>query len=273
MESIFIYENAYSLTREICEMLLIKYEEAGLNRYKGVVLSGVHKEIKDTLDLVVPFTDETWDRINKMLIKELKRNLQIYLDNFMTQYQLIICDIETIFIEPYLIQRYLKGVGKYIYHNDFNLIDRGYRLLTFIWYLNDVNEGGETEFFSNLKIKPTVGKLVIFPANWTFPHCGKMPISNNKYILTGWIYVENNNIDLQDNTSCNINQTQVSTQTEGIYATIPNSLLNSILKKNKTYYILFSTFLCIISLLLGLFIPINNKNMLYGNCKFANNIP
>ena len=64
-----------------------------------------------------------------------------------------------------------------------------YRVLTYLFYLNDIDEGGETEFFGgDIKIIPKAGKLIIFPASWTFPHCGKMPISSNKYIITGWIY-------------------------------------------------------------------------------------
>ena len=90
------------------------------------------------------------------------------------------------------IQLYKKNVGKYEYHHDFaiNIIDKSYkyRKLTYIFYLNDVDEGGETEFFGHFKIRPQVGKLVIFPACWTFPHCGKMPLSNDKFILTGWLY-------------------------------------------------------------------------------------
>ena len=54
-----------------------------------------------------------------------------------------------------------------------------------MWYLNDVEIGGETDFI-NFKIKPTTGKLVIFPSTWTYPHCANIPISNDKYIITGW---------------------------------------------------------------------------------------
>jgi hypothetical protein len=36
-------------------------------------------------------------------------------------------------------------------------------------------------------IKPKSGKLLIFPACWTYPHRGTMPISDDKYIITGWI--------------------------------------------------------------------------------------
>ena len=61
------------------------------------------------------------------------------------------------------------------------------RIITFIWYLNNVEEGGET-LFEDFKIKPMEGSSLFFPATWTYPHSGAMPTSNDKYIITGWIY-------------------------------------------------------------------------------------
>jgi hypothetical protein len=60
-----------------------------------------------------------------------------------------------------------------------------------ILLLNDVNEGGETYFIDG-KVKPTTGKLLLFPATWTYLHKGDIPRSNSKYIITGWLY--NNSI-------------------------------------------------------------------------------
>ena len=62
------------------------------------------------------------------------------------------------------------------------------RHLTFLWYLNDVEEGGETEFWGQYGIKPEAGKLILFPASWTFPHKANVPISSDKYIITGWLW-------------------------------------------------------------------------------------
>ena len=89
------------------------------------------------------------------------------------------------------IQKYTKLKGRYVYHQDF-LIDwenKKNRVITFIWYLNNVETGGETEFWAKYKIKPETGKLLFFPSTWTYPHRGMMPISNDKYIITGWIYI------------------------------------------------------------------------------------
>ena len=62
------------------------------------------------------------------------------------------------------------------------------RVLVCMFYLNDVKEGGETEFyFQKLKVKPTKGSLVIFPTYFTHLHKGHIPISNDKYICNLWI--------------------------------------------------------------------------------------
>ena len=54
-------------------------------------------------------------------------------------------------------------------------------------YLNDINDGGETEFlYQNIKIKPRKGLTLIWPADWTFTHRGNFAPSEEKYIVTGW---------------------------------------------------------------------------------------
>ena len=63
-----------------------------------------------------------------------------------------------------------------------------HRSLLFLVYLNDVEEGGETEFYyQQLKVKPKKGTIVIAPAGFTHTHRGNTPISGDKYVLAGWI--------------------------------------------------------------------------------------
>jgi hypothetical protein len=58
------------------------------------------------------------------------------------------------------------------------------RFLVFFVYLNDVAEGGETEFPTlDLQVSPKCGTILVFPSTWTFLHRGNVPISNDKYIL------------------------------------------------------------------------------------------
>lgn len=61
------------------------------------------------------------------------------------------------------------------------------RFLSFLFYLNNVEEGGNT-IFKDLDITPKKGRLVVFPPLWMFPHYGKDPISNSKYILSTYLH-------------------------------------------------------------------------------------
>ncbi len=93
------------------------------------------------------------------------------------------------------IQKYKQNEGGYFYYhseiyphpNDVEN-DALHRKLLWMFYLNDVEEGGETEFYhQQLVTKPKQGSLVIAPAGFTHTHRGNMPISNDKYIFTSWV--------------------------------------------------------------------------------------
>ena len=60
------------------------------------------------------------------------------------------------------------------------------RFLSTLIYLNDVEEGGQT-VFNDVTIESKEGRLILFPPLWMFPHAGKIPISNTKYILTTYL--------------------------------------------------------------------------------------
>lgn len=63
------------------------------------------------------------------------------------------------------------------------------RVMTYLVYLNDDFEGGETEFlYQQHREKPKKGKLVLFPAYLTHIHRGGLITSGTKYIATGWYF-------------------------------------------------------------------------------------
>jgi hypothetical protein len=185
----FIYLNETSLSPELCKDIIILYENERFGKYPGVTGSGYNPEIKNALDFIIPNND-SWCRVRNFLIGELHRNLKLYLEYLKTNFNIIIK--EELFQETFLMHKYTKNQGKYIYHNDFNIEwkTKSHRIITYLWYLNSIDEGGETEILGNIKIKPKDGKLLIFPATWTYAHSGKIPISDNKYIITGWLYVD-----------------------------------------------------------------------------------
>lgn len=91
------------------------------------------------------------------------------------------------------LQKYLRQRGGYFHwHSEHypqaEQTEALHRVLLYMFYLNDVDEGGETEFYYQGKsIKPKKGTMVIAPAGFTHSHRGNMPISNDKYIATSWI--------------------------------------------------------------------------------------
>jgi len=202
INNLLIYENKTSLSPDFCLNLIELFEESK-NKYQGITLGGLDKNIKDTTDMEIPENDEKWYKYHSFLVKELQRNIKKYLNlvnnnsEFNNKNQLsekiysVFNDIP-LTNDKMLMQKYNKSTGKYIYHHDFmvNLTTKKYRVVTFLWYINSVEEGGETCFGESFKIKPEQGKLILFPASWTFPHCGKIPLSSDKYIVTGWLYVD-----------------------------------------------------------------------------------
>ena len=80
----------------------------------------------------------------------------------------------------YQIQRTRPG-DFYDWHHD----SIGPRILTFIWYLNDIKNAGYTEFLDGTKIQPETGKFMIFPATWNYMHRGVSPKDETKYICKG----------------------------------------------------------------------------------------
>jgi len=188
MNDFFIYSNANSLSTLLCDEIIELFEKSSA-KYDGVTIGGLNKNVKNTDELTIYKNDIKWSRIHNLLEKELTNNVK----NYITKCKLFLPDGYPIFnsdllIDTIQIQKYTKNIGKYIYHNDELIQDKKKRVLTFIWYLNDVLDGGETEFL-NFNIIPEAGKLFIFPSTWTYPHKANMPISNDKYIMTGWLYV------------------------------------------------------------------------------------
>lgn len=92
------------------------------------------------------------------------------------------------------IQYYPKGGGFHHWHCERSngKLPSATRNLVYMTYLNDIEEGGETEFyFQKLKIKPEKGLTLMWGVDWTFTHHGLPAPNEEKYIITGWLnYVE-----------------------------------------------------------------------------------
>ena len=100
--------------------------------------------------------------------------------------------IDKFFYTSLKIQKTLPTEGYHVWHIEHG---RGYenepRAFVFSIYLNDVEDGGETEFLHfSKRVKPKTGRIVIWPAGFPYVHRGNPPLSGEKYILTSWMMLK-----------------------------------------------------------------------------------
>lgn len=94
--------------------------------------------------------------------------------------------------EAFRLKRYQAGrEDRFDEHVDAYDRVSGKRFLVCFWYLNDVEEGGETLFTDlDIKVRARRGRLIMFPPYWMYAHAGLTPLSGNKYIIsTYFLYV------------------------------------------------------------------------------------
>ena len=94
-----------------------------------------------------------------------------------------------LYFEHFRIKRYIsEDADQFDTHVDVTNVSDECRYLSFMWYLNNVIDGGETEFTElDFKIQPKAGALLMFPPIWMFPHKGHLLNSGKKYLLSTYL--------------------------------------------------------------------------------------
>ena len=188
-----IYEFSNILTDKECDEI-INISKTKLKR-SHVIGENKH-EISKGRTSTTTFLKETDNILTKSTINILKK-----IDNKLEN----IIKIPSKKYEPLQIVNYKPGE---FYKSHYDACDpkkdnrciedykKGLRFATFIIYLNDNIEGGETEFpLLNLKIKPEKGKGVLFfnlnddllGRKHTSKHGGLPPTKGNKWMCNKWI--------------------------------------------------------------------------------------
>jgi len=167
-----IYENAIS--HEWCDKVIDYFKKS--KKYSKRVTTSFTKDKACGL----------WD--DRGLINEFKNSFIPIYEKYKYEYPWA-PDRRGLFITDYKVQRTLPTEGFHNFHTERGPEpDQIYRSVVYTVYLNDVKEGGETEFLFQLKkIPPKKGTVCLFPAEYTHPHRGNTPYSNPKYIMTGWL--------------------------------------------------------------------------------------
>ena len=178
----FVFEKPDALPKVFCTDVISRFEQDKDGQYKGRIgqMANEDNSIKKSTDLVVS-GKEHWNDVDKALFQSLGKAIL----EFREAYPFFKGPFKDM---GYGVQRTDAG-EHYHWHIDGGSHDFSHRQLVAIWYLNDVaGPGGETEFlFQDIKIKPELGKLILFPPFWTHEHRGVTLEKGSKYIATTWV--------------------------------------------------------------------------------------
>lgn len=214
----FIHSRDNALPPELCDELIRRFEEYP-DKHPGPTGSGVDRTRKLSMDITIDQIDsfrecgqrlanETVGHFAEYFLKypffgsvnpvlrhsETGATTTITIENAASvDHSLMRLIVSNYFrLGPLNILRYRAGEGGYRHWHAEIFPDAQceslHRLLFFIYYLNDVEAGGETEFlFQDVRIQPRKGKLIIAPAGFTHTHRGNIPQSGDKYIVSSWL--------------------------------------------------------------------------------------
>ena len=172
--------------KKLCNEIISFFENNKNLQKAGVSGKGKDPKIKKTIDIRINPNDlkiSTFE-IFKQYINELHK---CFLD-YQNQWPFLKSMLKEVDIPSFNIQKYSRGDHFASLHSERTALNSLHRLFAWMTYLNDVDDGGQTNFTHyGIKIKPEIGKTLIWPAEWTHAHTGEILKGGTKYIVTGWI--------------------------------------------------------------------------------------
>ncbi|WP_320665098.1 2OG-Fe(II) oxygenase [Prochlorococcus sp. MIT 1223] len=139
-------------------------------------------------------TDPESFAISEVIIRGVNAGLEKYLDERPLFREC--CPEKSLFINPiFNLQRYAPGEGFKQWHCDWTVSEEATepvkRVLAWILYCNDIEEGGTEFYWQGCHEEAKRGKLLIFPAGLSHIHRGRVNTTHVKTIATGWINAGN----------------------------------------------------------------------------------
>ena len=181
-----VYDNY--ITKEECDKAIELYEDQNkfnntINRISFEQSSILKKQ--DQQFFAIPNNIDVWWESLKTMMLNFDLAWKHYIQN---------TGADDIYGVPFhftnlKIQKTLPTEGYHVWHVEHNKgFDLEPRAFVFSIYLNDVEDGGETEFLHfSKRVQPRKGRIVIWPAAFPYVHRGNPPLSGEKYILTSWM--------------------------------------------------------------------------------------
>ena len=182
-----VYDNY--ITREECNRAIELFEAQSkfnntINRMASEKTSIIRKQ--DAQYFATPQNIDVWWKELQSMIVNFDLAWVHYMDNTGAKDGY---GVDQFYYTNLKIQKTLPTEGYHVWHVEHGQ-DHSSSIRAFVFsiYLNDVEEGGETEFLHfSKRVKPKAGRVVIWPAGHPYLHRGNPPLKGEKYILTSWM--------------------------------------------------------------------------------------
>jgi hypothetical protein len=175
----FVQVYDHALDRALCARMIDSFH--ALERFQRANGEGQRAGLEDSRWTELDITALSDAGFRAMLLANMHAHLQKYVETL----ALTIPLPATAKTSELIIKRYRAGSDDRFQPHFDSIGTVSNRYLVFLWYLNDVAEGGDTEFVDlGLSVAPRAGRLLVFPPYWMFQHAGRPPISEDKYILS-----------------------------------------------------------------------------------------
>jgi hypothetical protein len=175
------------ITKQVCDDMITLFENKKkfnktLTRIQSENTASLYKD--DETLFLNESNIEDWFPSQKLIFF----NFDIALKNYLEHTNINqLYSGSTLDYTVFRVQKTTPGKGYHIWHVEHSL-ESSNRVLAFTIYLNDMDEGGETEFLhQSVRVSPKTGRIVIWPAGFPYVHRGNPPLKDEKYILTSWI--------------------------------------------------------------------------------------
>jgi len=173
--------------RSLCDDLIGFFESHPELQTRGKTAGGLSLDSKNSTDLAIR---------PRELEKEGHQPLRDYLQalyrchqDYLEQWPFLHSVLPTVDIGSFNLQRYDPGGHFQLVHSERTTVRTSHRVLAWMTYLNDVKDGGATHFVhQDIEVQPRKGTTLIWPAEWTHAHAGRVLNSGVKYIITGWMH-------------------------------------------------------------------------------------
>jgi prolyl 4-hydroxylase len=176
---------AWNYQSEVYEQLIQYFEHNTINQFPGTSSGQVMANQKLSTDITI-HPANLLEQENVALREYIKILATCYQDY--AQSWPFLKGLGQLDIGAFNIQKYSAGGHFSQLHCERSSRRTSQRVFAWMTYLNNVECGGDTEFFHyDIRVTPRTGTTLIWPAEWTHAHRGDFVTKGEKYIITGWM--------------------------------------------------------------------------------------